>query len=125
MATNYEFLVSGRIDLARVEQQLEQMRQKYNTLDITVNLTNMDGIEQNFNRLTQNIQRNLTQVSGQISTTLNNNLDSQGIPFLRRNGNGEFMSSVNALGQALRNMNFDDSSINTITDSLNKMDISI
>lgn len=125
MATNYEFLVSGRIDLARVEQQLEQMRQRYNTLDITVNLTNMDGIEQNFNRLTQNIQRNLTQVSGQISTTLNNNLDSQGIPFLRRNGNGEFMSSVNALGQALRNMNFDDGSINTITDSLNKMDISI
>lgn len=125
MATNYEFLVSGRIDLARVEQQLEQMRQRYNTIDITVNLTNMDGIEQNFNRLTQNIQRNLTQVSGQISTTLNNNLDSQGIPFLRRNGNGEFMSSVNALGQALRNMNFDDGSINTITDSLNKMDISI
>lgn len=125
MATNYEFLVSGRIDLARVEQQLEQMRQRYNTLDITVNLTNMGGIEQNFNRLTQNIQRNLTQVSGQISTTLNNNLDSQGIPFLRRNGNGEFMSSVNALGQALRNMNFDDGSINTITDSLNKMDISI
>lgn len=125
MATNYEFLVSGRIDLGRVEQQLEQMRQRYNTLDITVNLTNMDGIEQNFNRLTQNIQRNLTQVSGQISTTLNNNLDSQGIPFLRRNGNGEFMSSVNALGQALRNMNFDDGSINTITDSLNKMDISI
>lgn len=125
MATNYEFLVSGRIDLSRVEQQLEQMRQRYNTLDITVNLTNMDGIEQNFNRLTQNIQRNLTQVSGQISTTLNNNLNSQDIPFLRRNENGDFMSTVNALGQALRNMNFDDGSINTITDSLNKMDISI
>ena len=108
MATNYEFLVSGRIDLARVEQQLEQMRQRYNTLDITVNLTNMDGIERRFNELTNTLRNNLQSVTGQLNTTLNNDFHS-----------------INNMRFGLADMNFSGEQIGEITRNLEEMDIAI
>lgn len=108
MATNYEFLVSGRIDLARVEQQLEQMRQRYNTIDITVNLTNMDGIERRFNELTNTLRNNLQSVTGQLNTTLNNDFHS-----------------INNMRFGLADMNFSGEQIGEITRSLEEMDIAI
>lgn len=108
MATNYEFLVSGRIDLARVEQQLEQMRQRYNTLDITVNLTNMDGIERRFNELTNTLRNNLQNVTGQLNTTLNNDFHS-----------------INNMRFGLADMNFSGEQIGEITRNLEEMDIAI
>lgn len=108
MATNYEFLVSGRIDLARVEQQLEQMRQRYNTLDITVNLTNMDGIEHRFNELTNTLRNNLRSVTGQFNTTLNNDFNS-----------------INSMRFGLADMNFSGGQIGAITRNLEEMDLAI
>lgn len=108
MATNYEFLVSGRIDLTRVEQQLEQMRQRYSTLDITVNLTNMDGIEHRFNELTNTLRNNLRSVTGQFNTTLNNNFNS-----------------LNSMRFGLADMNFSGGQIGEITRNLEEMDLAI
>ena len=105
MATNYEFLVSGRIDLARVEQQLEQMRQRYNTLNITVNLTNMDGIEHRFNELTNTLRNNLRSVTGQFNTTLNNDFNS-----------------INSMRFGLADMNFSGGQIGAITRNLEEME---
>ena len=108
MATNYEFLVSGRIDLTRVEQQLEQMRQRYSTLDITVNLTNLNGVEQHLRNMSQQLQQGTDVVLGRTTTHLTNTYQS-----------------INNLRRGLADMNFSGGSIGSITEGLERLDLSI
>ena len=106
--SDYTFLARGQIDLSAVERRLEEMRNRYSTLNIAVNLTNLDGVERRLSNLTQQLQRGTSQVTGRMTTHLEN----------------EFRS-INNLRSGLANMNFSGGSIGSITEGLERLDLSI
>ena len=109
------------IDTQRIIQQIQNALNNQQ-FDITLNLQNLNRQMNNFN---QQMQQNLNQSVGGIMTRLNNNTNGQGHILQRRNDLGIDITTVGALGNALRQMDFRDEDIRRVTQNLNEMDIQI
>jgi len=114
-------LSNVHIDTARIIQEIQNAlnNQQFN---ITLNLQNLNRQMNNFN---QQMQQNLNQSVGGVMTSLNNNTNGQGHILHRRNDLGIDITTVGALGNALRQMDFRDEDIRRVTQNLNEMDIQI
>ena len=114
-------LSNVHIDTARIIQEIQNALNNQQ-FDITLNLQNLNRQMNNFN---QQMQQNLNQSVGGVMTSLNNNTNGQGHILHRRNDLGIDITTVGALGNALRQMDFRDEDIRRVTQNLNEMDIQI
>lgn len=114
-------LSNVHIDTARIIQEIQNALNNQQ-FDITLNLQNLNRQMNNFN---QQMQQNLNQSVSGVMTRLNNNTNGQGHILQRRNDLGIDITTVGALGNALRQMDFRDEDIRRVTQNLNEMDIQI
>lgn len=146
MAKNFEALIRAVLDTKGIDNQIKNeinnrrvdlnnvhidtaglINQIQNALNsqqfnVTLNLQNLNNQINNFN---QQMQQNLNQSIGGVITRLNNNLNGQHHPLFRTDALGQDITTVEALGNALENMNFRDDDIRRVTQNLNTMDIQI
>lgn len=114
-------LTNVQIDTASLINQIQNALSNQQ-FSLTLNLQNLNN---QINNLGQQMQQNLNQSVGGVMTRLNNNLNGQHHPLFRTDALGQDITTVEALGNALEQMNFRDEDIRRVTQNLNAMDIQI
>ena len=114
-------LTNVQIDTASLINQIQNALSNHQ-FSLTLNLQNLNN---QINNLGQQMQQNLNQSVGGVMTRLNNNLNGQHHPLFRTDALGQDITTVEALGNALEQMNFRDEDIRRVTQNLNAMDIQI
>lgn len=114
-------LTNVQIDTASLINQIQNALSNHQ-FSLTLNLQNLNN---QINNLGQQMQQNLNQSVGGVMTRLNNNSNGQHHPLFRTDALGQDITTVEALGNALEQMNFRDEDIQRVTQNLNAMDIQI